>query len=347
MMSDINVKSSSAVLLSRGLSILLLLLAIVAAGCRRRPLEDPDYLTNVRVKVNVAGIPNVTSDIYNDKIPVQKIEPSAMHVLFFGEREDVVAAEDFITDVSYDEDGNRIVSGEVKLAPGSYRMLVYDFGTEATLIRNHYNWDRAEAYTEPVPSSVLNRYSAKGEEALNILTQPEHLVVARNACETVPYHNGIYTICAEATSVVESWYIQVKVDGLEYVSSAQAILSGMVGANLIATNTRVDDPEATIWFSLRKSDDKGQDVICAVFNTFGRIPESDNNFEVTFDLAVKGGTNVRKTFNISDLFLTENAVKHHWLLLEDTIKVEPPKNAGGAFDPKVDDWEDEHQDIDI
>lgn len=347
MMSDTNVKCSSTVLFSRGLSVLLLLLAIVAAGCRRRPLEDPDYRTAVRVKVNVAGIPNVTSDIYNDKIPVQKIEPSAMHVLFFGECEDVVAAEDFITDVSFDEDGNRIVSGEVMLAPGSYRMLIYDFGTEETLIRNYYNWDRAEAYTDPVPSALQNRYTTKGETAPNILTQPEHLVVARNACETVPYHNGVYTICTEATSVVESWYIQVKVDGLEYVSSAQAILSGMVSANLIATNTRVNDPEATIWFNLQKSDDKGQDVICAVFNTFGRIPESDNNFEVTFDLAVKGGTNVRKTFNISNLFLTENAVKHHWLLLEDTIKVEPPKNAGGAFDPKVDDWDEEHQDIDI
>ncbi len=50
-------------------------------------------------------------DIYNDKIPVQKIEPSAMHVLFFGENEDVIAAEGFITDVSFDENGNRIVDG--------------------------------------------------------------------------------------------------------------------------------------------------------------------------------------------------------------------------------------------
>lgn len=346
-MSDTNVKYSSAVLFKRGLTVFLLLLAIVATGCRRRPLEDPDYLTAVRVKVNVAGISNVTSDIYNEKIPVQKIEPSAMHVLFFGEREDVVAAEDFITDVSFDEDGNRIVSGEVMLAPGSYRMLIYDFGTEETLIRNYYNWDRAEAYTDPVPSVVQNKYSTKGEEAPNILIQPEHLVVARNACETVPYHDGVYTIYTEATSVVESWYIQIKVEGLEYVSSAQAVLSGMVSSNLIATDTRVNEPEASIWFNLQKSDDKGKDVICAVFNTFGRIPESDNNFEVTFDLAVKGGTNVRKTFNISDLFLTENAVRHHWLLLEDTIKVEPPKNAGGAFDPKVDDWEDEQKDIEI
>ncbi len=48
MMSDTNIKYSSAVFFCRGLSVLLLLFAIVAGGCRRRPLEDPDNLTAVR-----------------------------------------------------------------------------------------------------------------------------------------------------------------------------------------------------------------------------------------------------------------------------------------------------------
>lgn len=347
MMSDINVKCGRAVLRRRGTTVALALLMMVAQGCHRRPLEDPDYLTSVRVKVDVAGVSNVTCDIYNDKIPVPKIEPSAMHVLFFDEDKDVVASENFITEVSVSESGDRVVSGDIPLAPGSYRMLIYDFGAEATLVRNYYSWERAEAYTDPVSSLILNRYTIKGEETPNILTQPEHLVVARSVRETIPYHDGVYTIFAEARSVVESWYIQIKVEGLEYVSSAQAVLSGMVGSNLIATDTRVTDPEAFLWFDLVKSDDNGIPVICAVFNTFGRIPESSNDFEVTFDLSVKGGKTVRKTFDISGLFLTENAVKHHWLLLDETIKIDPPKNSGGAFDPKVDDWDEEHRDIEI
>lgn len=347
MMSDINVKRGSAALLRLGVFVLLPLLMIIVAGCRRRPLEDPDYLTSVRVKVDVSGISNVTCDIYNDKIPVQKIEPSAMHVLFFEKERNVVASENYITDVSVAEDGSRVVSGEVQLAPGAYRMLIYDFGTDETLVRNFYSWDEAEAYTEPVPTVISNRFSTKGEAGPDILSEPEHLVVARDVDREIPYHEGVYTVYTEARSVVESWYLQIKVDGIEYVSSAQAVISGMVSANLIATDTRVTDPESALWFRLVKSDDKGVPVICAVFNTFGRIEESRNNLEVTFDIAVKDGGNVRKTFDISDLFLTENAVRHHWLLLDETIKVEPPKNAGGAFDPKVDDWDDEHQDIEI
>lgn len=347
MMSDINMKNFSATFLRRGMLVVLPLLMIAVAGCRRRPLEDPDYMTSVRVKVDVSGISNVTCDIYNDKIPVQTIEPSAMHVLFFDENKDAVVSENFITHVSADEDGNRIVSGDVQLAPGSYRMLIYDFGTDETLIRNYYSWDKAEAYTELIPSGLLNSFATKGEDQPNILTEPEHLVVARNPKEVIPYHDGVYTIYTEARSVVESWYIQIKVDGLEYVSSAQAVVSGMVGSNLIATDTRVTDPQASLWFRLRKSDDKGVPVICAVFNTFGHIDNSKNDLAVTFDLSVKGGSTVRKTFDISNLFLTENAVKHHWLLLDETIKVEPPKSSGGAFDPVIDDWDEEYRDIEI
>ena len=73
--------------------------------------------------------------------------------------------------------------------------------------------------------------------------EPEHLVVARNSDEHIPYHSGLYTIHAEARSVVESWYLQIKVDSLQYVSGAQALLRGMAGSNFIATDTRVDVPK--------------------------------------------------------------------------------------------------------
>ena len=62
-------------------------------------------------------------------------------------------------------------------------------------------------------------------------------------------------------------------------------------------------------------------------------------------LQTSDGKAVRKTVDISDLFLSEACVKHHWLLLEETIKIDPPQTAGGGFDPSVDEWEDEQHDI--
>ncbi len=320
----------------------------VVCACHFRPLTDPNLLTEVRVRINNDGIQNVTCDVYNPAIPVQKIEPTAMHVLFYNDGDGSVAAESFITKVSADSEGYRVLSGEVQLLPGNYRMLAYDFGTEETIVKDYYIWDKAKAYTDPVPSGVLSRFNTRGgEPAMDIRMEPEHLPVARLETETIPYHDAPMTVTAEARSVVESWYVQVHVDGIEWVNSAQAVLSGMVGENLIATDTRVTEPETSVWFSLKKSQDKGKDVVCTVFNTFGRIPDSTDKLEITFDVSTVDKKIIRKTFDVTGLFRTENAVLHHWLLIDETIKVEPPKSSGGAFDPKIDDWDEEHREIDI
>lgn len=326
------------------MGILCALLSL--SSCHRRPLEDPEYSTRVCVEVNLDGIQNVTCDIYNPALPVQKIEPDAMHVLFF-DKSGAVAAETFITDVSTSEDGRRILSGEFSITPGRYKMLIYDYGTDATLVKDYHSWDKAMAYTDKVPFYVQNTYSkVEGMENLTIYGEPDHLVVARNPSETVPYHYGLHTIYTEARSVVESWYLQIKVDGLQYVSGAQALLSGMVRANMISTDTRVNDPGSAVWFRMVKSEDGGEPVICAVFNTFGHMDGASSGLEVTFDVNTTDGRTVRKTFDISGLFSTENAILHHWLLLDEAIKIDPPKESGG-YDPKVDDWDDEHRDIDI
>lgn len=85
-------------------------------------------------------------------------------------------------------------------------------------------------------------------------------------------------------------------------------------------------------------------MICTVFDTFGRIDRSTNNLEVTFNIQTMDGKTVVRTFDISGLFETENAIRHHWLLLDETIKIDPPQT-GGGFDPKVDDWDEEHHDV--
>lgn len=320
---------------------------IASVSCHRRPLEDPDLRTAVKITINTDGIQNVTCDIYNPNIPLQKIEPTVMHVIFYDAATDNVVSENFLTGISTDDSGRRVISGEVQLIPGEYKMLAYDFGTEDALIKDYYLWGRTLAYTEQVPSNVLTRFTTKGGETPNILKEPEHLEVARKELEVIPYHDAIWTIEADARSVVESWYIQVHVDGVQWVNSAQAVLSGMASGNYIEQDLRVTDPEASVWFQLKKSQDAGKDVVCTVFNTFGHIDGATDHLEITFDVSTVDKKIIRKTFDITDLFKTENAVKHHWLLIDETIKVEPPESSGGAFDPKIDDWDEEHREIDI
>lgn len=323
-----------------------ILVSAVLTSCERRPLDDPDFNTSINVKVSVEAISNVTCDIYNDKIPVPKIDPDMMHVLFFEETGDALATEAYISTKSTDSDGNTVFSGKLSIAPGTYRMYIYNFGTENTLIRNTYSWENAEAYAANVPDRISRSYQTKVPAEEPITYSPDHLVVARSPREVIPYHSGIYTVKAESRSVVESYYLQIKVDGIEYVSGARAVLSGMSGGNRIALGERMDDQRTSIFFPLVKSDDKGVPVICCIFNTFGRPDDSLNSLEVTFDIVTKAGESVQKTFDISELFRSEDCIKHHWLLLDETIKIDPPKTPDpGGFNPSVDDWENENHDI--
>lgn len=332
--------------------ILALSAILFATSCQMRELVDMDHRTNISVKVNVDALSNVTCDIYNEKVTTQSIEPVAMHVLFFDKETKELAAESFINDVSHDDEGNRILSGKISLLPGHYRMLVYDFGTETTVVDNYYTWDECKAYTNEISPALKNSLKSKAnnksiDEAL-IVYEPDHLVVSSNEDEYVPYHDGMHTIVTEAKTVMESYYLQIKVEGLEYVSSAQAILSGMVNSNKISSNTRITEPQATIWFDLEKSDDKGIPVICTVFNTFGRIEDSKNDLLVTFDIKTHDGRVVQHTFDISDLFLSQECMEHHWLLLDQTITIDPPvSTGGGAFVPEVEDWEEEYREVHI
>ena len=90
-------------------------------------------------------------------------------------------------------------------------------------------------------------------------------------------------------------------------------------------------------------------VICNVFSTFGRIENSRNELLVTFDIKTIDGRIVQKEFDISDLFLSEECIKHHWLLLEETITIDPPEisSSGGGFAPEVEDWENENYDVEL
>lgn len=327
------------------LSIFILSLFVLGGcltSCERRPLIDPDYRTMVRIKVDCEGISNVTCDIYNDKIPVPVINPEVIHVLFYNEQG--LVTESFISENEMDENGKKVIYGELPISPGNYKMLAYNFGTE-NIISGLESFEGALASTAPASKSIISRFKASTGKDEAIVYEPDHLLVARRNAEVIPPHIGLYTIEAEAKTVVQSYYLQIKVEGLEYVSGAQAWLSGLVESNNIAQDKRSGLPGVTEYIPLIKSDDKGEPVICAVFNTFGRIEGSTNELKVTFDLQTSDGKAVRKTFDISDLFLSEACEKHHWLLLEETIKIDPPQTAGGGFDPSVDEWEDEQHDI--
>ncbi|MGM9736599.1 MAG: DUF5119 domain-containing protein [Candidatus Cryptobacteroides sp.] len=325
--------------------------AAVAASCNFRPMEEIEYNTKIEVDVNIKAVANVTCDIYNELIPPPDIECEVFRVLFFDTKEDRLLSDSFIYDTHIDEQTGQIsVRGDINIMPGDYRMIIYTFGTESTLIENYDSWEKATAYTSPLTDAELKTLSLKASEDQLIRYQPDHLLVASSELESIPYHAGVFTITTEAQSIVESYYLQVRVKGAQWISSAKAVLSSMSPSASLNDKAKDYSAPTSIYIDLKKSEDKGEDVVCNVFNTFGRIPESENELKVTFDLMTTDGRKIEREYEISDLFLSEDCINHHWLLIDDTIDVPKPPdsgNTGGGFDPEVVDWENEEHFIEF
>lgn len=319
-------------------------------GCELRPLEETPDGVDVNVKVNVKAVANVTAHIYNEKIPVPEILPDAMHVLFYEKDGNRLVSESFITGKQTESDGGCTMTGNVDILPGTYKMVIYSFGSYYTLIEDYTDWGKIYAKALEVNEVLGNRYQTAMTQSrwtTPIVTHtPDHIVVARNEEEVIPDHLDRYTIYAEATTVVDTYYLQVKVDGLQYVSSARAYLSGMASGNILSKNEPIADPESALYFKMEKSEDQGEPVICAVFNTFGRLKDAVNSLYITFDMVTVDGRNETRTFDITDLFQTELCQKYHWLLLEERIQIDKPVT-DDEFTPGVSEWEEENHKVNL
>lgn len=331
--------------------IVVLLCAMMAVvGCHRRPLLEPDHRAVLKVKVRYDGIKNVTTGIYNDKIAVPEFHTDVLRVLFYNEAGSRILSEGFITEREVDADGNDIVTGNVMLAPGHYRVLAYNFDTPGTFIRNEHRWESITAFTDEIPESKYRSLRGRAIDNEYIYYEPDHLFVARDADLYVEAHSDTKVIEMEANTIIDTYYVQIRVKNLEYAASATAVLSGLSSTNAIGANTRHDDESTALYIEMQKStderiEDDNKDVLCGVFNTFGRIEGVPSDLHITFQALTREGEYAEKTIDMTPVFLSEDARERHWLLIDEVwelpVPINPPGSGGGGFSPEVDDWEDE------
>lgn len=335
--------------------VLVLLAALSLAGCHRRPLEEMSEKVSVRVTVNIKAIANVTTEIYNDRIPVPQINTDMMRVMVYDPSNHDLLTQAFISNKSYNEEGDQVLSGDLNISYGDYDMLVYNFDVATTLISSENNEESILAYTDEISnsmkSSLFGNKLSKSEidEYGRIQYEPDHLVVAREHNLRVSPHDTVVVISTTASTIIDTYYIQIHVEGLKFANTATAIISGLSPSNHFGTNTRTNDPTSAVSFELHKSTDPNlpgdnKDVLCATFNTFGKIPDTTSNLYVTFNVLDHAGNLQTYSTSLDKVFLTEDAIKRHWLLIEDTFEIKDPgisTSGNEGFQPRVDEWEEE------
>ncbi len=272
----------------RRLTVLLsLVLAVLTSGCHRRPLVDPQMTHYVRVYID-EELKNITTGFYNpDHAHPAYRTPEIMRVMLY-DASGRVASERYLRNVGRDQRGV-YYDGYIYAMPGDYTLVAYNFNTESTLVGGESSlWD-AKAYTNEIAMHLRSRLSSRNSESHErIVYDADPLFVARSRVH-VGYGDteGLRTPDGKwfvARSVVDAYYVQIRIRNVRYVSSTVALLSGMAGSVGLAKGSVDASDEVTVYFEMLRSNVVVEDdtaVVYATFGTFGKLPDKSNKLELS------------------------------------------------------------------
>lgn len=343
-------------------------LMLFFTSCEHRELVELSNVHYVRVYID-EQIQNVTYGFYDESRlkPVHK-RPSVVRVALCEPTNGRVVAERYLQQSGEDERGYYL-EGHITADAGDYHLMVYNFGTESTLIREEHTYRLAEAYTNEIASHYYAYLPSVrvSETESPIVYEPDHLfLLTRDRIHIAPT-NRLDTLRTEAgdyftaSTCVDSYYIQVRIKGIEYISTAASLLTGLAPSTTLHNRTMQPEPPVQIFFEMNASGREGQEersgsttrtekmpVIYATFNTFGKLPEAETNYMVTFDFVTTDGRTQTETINITPMFDTPEVTENRWIIIDREIVIDPPpKQEGGGLSPEVDEWQDVNTDLRI
>lgn len=343
--------------------IYILTLAALLTACEFRPLVELSNVHYVRVYID-EEIKNVTTGFYNEAYEKPEYEsPYVMRLTLADPESGEVKAERFLRDIREDELGT-YYEGYIIASPGTYSLMAYNFDTRVTRIDASGNHRKAKAYTNPIPPHVKTKLHSQAVKSDNekIVYDPDHLFVANCGKTVIGYSDDLDTLKTpdgkwfNAKSIVKSYYLQVRIKGMQYVSSAVSLLSGMSGSAWLWNGVADMNDNSTVYFEmipgetpstgLSKAPDDEEVILYTTFSTFGKIPDKENSLQMTFDFMTIYGKPYSETMDITKVFDTEEAIEHQWLLIDHLIEIpEPPPQTGGSLSPTVGNFDEIHTEI--
>jgi len=351
----------------RRLINILALCLLVLSSCERRPLLELSNTHYVRVYID-ENIRNVTHGFYNEAHNRPHYEsPDVLRITLADPETGLTKAERFLRNSGVDEQG-LYYDGYIIADPGEYTLMAYNFDTESTIINGINSHEDMKAYTNEIASHLKTKIPSRATKTPDakpesIVYDPDHLFATHCGQVTIHHSEDLDTLRTpegthfKASSLVKSYYLQVRVKGIKYASSSVGLLTGMAGSAWVKDGRMDEGHNVTVYFEMmpgenpsagitRSDDDTA--LIYTTFGTFGKLPDADNELEITFDFLTVYGKPYSETINITDVFNTPEAKEHQWLLLDHVITIpEPPPSSGssGGFQPSVDEWSDVESDI--
>ncbi|MBQ9651406.1 MAG: DUF5119 domain-containing protein [Prevotella sp.] len=317
---------------------LMALLLLATLSCNRMTLYDLEQrslklVLSLKLSIDVKIDPQADVDI---DIETEIRQPEHMRACFYGVGNGNMIHNEYVGPTG----------GIISTPAGSYRMLVYSFGTEFTQIRNDGNLSTIEAFTSDITSSKSSALAActrgsSDEPQGPIIYAPDHLLVSLDDVEIPERTSGDHdiVISTTASTIVKTYSFRVSnVAGAQYIKSVEAFVTNQSRSSFFGRGEISQEP-ATICFPVGVNRKGG--YLYSTFNTFGKLPGESRSF-LHILLYDSDGNEYHISSDITDQFDNEE----HEIEIDEPIDI-PTPSSGGGIAPTVDPWGEENEEVPI
>lgn len=314
----------------RYLLLVLLPSLLVLAGCSRRDILDDYPVTGINIRLDWEGIAD----------PL----PEGVRVIFYPKNAEGRKIDTYLP----------VKGGEVKVPPGHYSLVVYNYDTEVVQVREEGSYETILAYTG-------NCTGLGASETEKMVWGPDPLYVAALDDIEIGREEELPALEVKPKAVVITYNFEIKAEGLKNVRSIIGSVSGMAECYQLGKKSGV-----CRFTPIYCETGIGDGVIKGTFTCFGtptltqaradisqfldliivRVDGSKQEAKVEITEAVKvpedggggdegGGEEPEPSVPEIDIELPEDEK-----IVVDDVEV-PPDGGGGGFDGDVSDWDDE------
>lgn len=313
----------------------------VLASCEHRILTDPKDNHYIRVYLD-EEIRNVTCGIYNEAYDRPEYRPPINLRAALADPQTGEVLMEYILRGNGQDEGGRYIDGYIAAPVGRYSLVIHEVGLPSTKIRNMYDYSSMHAYTDPADGVAMR--------------EPDHMFYDMCDVVNVRYSQHVDTLYNDkgehfrAGSIALSYFLQLKIKGISWATSASARMSGMAGSSMMNRHGgMVETDPVQVFFQMKAADvmrntgpEASTAVLYATFNTFGKI--YGQNTTLSLDFLKTDGSYQTEEIDITDMFDTPTVKEKQWILIEREIEITKPDGTGGMR-PGVDGWKDEISDV--
>lgn len=320
------------------------LLCVLSASCEYKDLcYDHNHWANVRIVFDWQHAPEAITKATTETTG------AGMTVLFYDD-ETATSHEP----VRYDLPGRE--GGNVRLLPGTYQALSYNYDTETILYRGMELENTLEAYTrlssigEGTMMSRTDMPRANNTEQEPVILEPDPLWAATSETFMVNIGDETRTVTMQPqTRVCEITITIHNVPNLQYSSQFGGALSGLAPSVWMASG-QIGEGTATQAFSASAID---QNTLEMHFRTFGHCPRRGegitNPHILTIYAILADGSKWYYTYDVSQQMHNpkQNPDDHHVYIELDDLPVPKPIVNGSGFQPTIDGWQGVEIEVDM